>query len=98
MPVGKFWSTSNLTTRFTPASARWIPAILSLALALAACRHPALDPVTLGYERLGWSQPDELPTAEPLNHQFTRETGINLKPIPVPEGTLDQLDLSRKLL
>jgi trehalose/maltose transport system substrate-binding protein len=96
--VGEFWSTSNMTTRFTPASARWIPAILSLALALGACRHPAKEPVTLGYERLGWSQPDELPTAEPLNYQFTRETGIDLKPIPVPESTLDQLELSRKLL
>lgn len=71
---------------------------LSLATALGACRHPARDPVTLGYERLGWSQPDELPTAEPLSHPFTLETGINLKRIPVPEGTLDQLDLSRKLL
>jgi trehalose/maltose transport system substrate-binding protein len=54
--------------------------------------------MTLGYLRLGWSQPDELPSAEPLAQQFTRETGIQLKSIPVPETTLDQLALSRKLL
>lgn len=56
------------------------------------------EPVTLTYFRLGWSQPDELPTAEPLSQRFIRETGIHLKNLPVPEATLDQLDLSRKLL
>ena len=65
---------------------------------LEACRQPAPEPVTLSYFRLGWSQPDELPTAEPLSQRFTRETGIRLKNLPVPENTLDQLDLSRRLL
>jgi trehalose/maltose transport system substrate-binding protein len=64
-----------------------------------ACRQPTRDPVTLNYFRLGWaSQPDELSTAAPLLQQFTRDTGIHLKNLPVPEGTLDQVDLSRKLL
>ena len=65
---------------------------------LGACRQTAPEPVTLNYFRLGWSQPDELPTAEPLSQRFTRETGIRLKNLPVPENTLDQLDLSRRLL
>src|SRR5271156_582303 len=73
-------------------------ALLFLALSLAACRRSTPETVTLTYLRLGWSQPDELPTAEPLNQQFTRETRIQLKPLPVPENTLDQLDLTRKLL
>lgn len=73
-------------------------AMLCLALSAAGCRHAAPDPVTLSYFRLGWSQPDELPTAEPLARKFIRETGIQLKNLPVPENTLDQLDLSRKLL
>jgi trehalose/maltose transport system substrate-binding protein len=72
--------------------------IVLLAMALYACRHPARDPVTLSYFRLGWSQPDELPSAGSLSQQFTRQTGIRLKNIPVPENTLDQLDLSRKFL
>lgn len=93
-----------MTTHWTWASATRISTFFSLAtplaLALAACRHlaPGAPSVTLGYIRLGWSQPDELPTVEPLSQQFTHETGFHLKPIPVPENTLDQLDLSRKLL
>ncbi len=73
-------------------------AIFLLVLSLVACRQPVRTPVTLSYFRLGWSQPDELPTAEPLSVQFTKKTGIRLRPLPVPENTLDQLDLSRKLL
>jgi len=72
-------------------------AIFLIALTLSACRHSAREPVTLSYFRLGWSQPDELPTAEPLSQRFIRETGIQLKSLPVPENTLDQLALSRKL-
>jgi len=69
-----------------------------LAGAIGACRRSAEDPVTLSYFRLGWAQPDELPTAEPLSQQFIRETGIQLRNVPVPETTLDQLNLSRRLL
>src|SRR5215469_18801000 len=72
--------------------------IVFVAMALYACRHSDRDPVTLSYFRLGWSQPDELPSAGSLSQQFTRQTGITLKNIPVPENTLDQLSLSRKLL
>jgi trehalose/maltose transport system substrate-binding protein len=35
---------------------------------------------------------------ESLLQQFTRETGIRVRDLPVPETTLDQLDLSRRLL
>lgn len=73
-------------------------AISLLSLSLVDCRQPARSPVTLSYLRLGWSQPDELPSAEPWSQQFSRETGIRLRPLPVPENTLDQLYLSRKLL
>ena len=70
--------------------------IFLLALAMGACRRTAQEPVTLSY--LGWSQPDELPTSDPLAQRFTRETGIRVKHLPVPEISLSQLDLSRKLL
>jgi len=53
----------------------------------------------LNYFRLGWlSQSIESSSAAPLLQRFTQETGIHLKNLPVPESTLDQLDLSRKLL
>jgi trehalose/maltose transport system substrate-binding protein len=87
--VLKCWS-SNITSTAL---------VISLfALSLVGCRQSAPSPVTLSYLRLGWSQPDELPTAETWSQQFTRRTGIRLRPLPVPENTLDQLDLSRKLL
>lgn len=69
-----------------------------IVLTMCACRPAAREPVTLSYFRLGWSQPDELPAAEPLSQQFTRKTGIQLKNLPVPENTLDQMALSRELL
>jgi trehalose/maltose transport system substrate-binding protein len=69
-----------------------------LLLSMCACRQAAREPVTLSYFRLGWSQPDELPAAEPLSQQFTQKTGIQLKSLPVPENTLDQMALSRQLL
>lgn len=73
--------------------------IFLLAMTLGACRQPVREPVTLNYFRLGWlSQSIESSSAAPLLQRFTQETGIHLKNLPVPEGTLDQLDLSRKLL
>jgi trehalose/maltose transport system substrate-binding protein len=69
-----------------------------IALTMCGCRQTAREPVTLSYFRLGWSQPDELPAAEPLSQQFTRKTGIRLRSLPVPENTLDQMALSRELL
>ena len=80
------------------ATGRKILGILFLVILLGSWRESAREPITLSYFRLGWSQPDELPTAESLSQRFIRETGIHLKSLPVPENTLDQLDLSRKLL
>ena len=89
---------------------RWISGsarnggIFLLAMALGACRQSAREPVTLNYFRLGWlSQSIENASAlrastAPLLQRFTRESGIHLKNLPVPESTLDQLDLSRELL
>jgi hypothetical protein len=84
--------------RWISASARKTVGISLLTMALGGCRQSPREPVTLSYFRLGWSQPDELPTANPLERQFTLKTSIRLKNLPVPETTLDQLDLSRKLL
>ena len=73
--------------------------IFLLAMTLSACRQSVPEPVTLNYFRLGWlSQSAELSTAAPLLQRFTQETGIHLKNLPVPESSLDQLQLSQKLL
>ncbi len=54
--------------------------------------------VTLNYPH-GWSfRPDELARRAALSQQFLRETGIQVRDIPTPESTFDQLELYRKLL
>jgi trehalose/maltose transport system substrate-binding protein len=77
------------------ASVRRPFAIFLLAMLLGSCGQSAPE-VTLNYLRPGWPLLD--PTELPLLQQFTRETGIQLKTLPFPENSLDQLDLSRKLL
>jgi trehalose/maltose transport system substrate-binding protein len=84
--------------RLFSASGGTALAILLLTLLEGSCASPSRAPVTLSYFRLGWSQPDELPSAESLSQKFIRETGIHLKNLPVPENTLDQLALSKKVL
>jgi trehalose/maltose transport system substrate-binding protein len=73
-------------------------AILLLTLMLASCRSPSRQPVTVTVLDPEWSQPDELPKAEQESLQFTRETGILINHLPVPETSLSQLGLWRKLL
>jgi trehalose/maltose transport system substrate-binding protein len=73
-------------------------AIFALGTLLASCGGSSRERVTLKYPH-GWSfRPDELATRAALSQQFTRETGINVRDIPTPESTSDQLELSRRLL
>jgi trehalose/maltose transport system substrate-binding protein len=73
-------------------------AFLLLLCGLVGCRRTPRQPVTVTVLDPEWSQPDELPGAEQESKEFTRETGILIKHLPVPETSLSQLDLSRKLL
>jgi trehalose/maltose transport system substrate-binding protein len=84
--------------RHTFANLCEVRAVLLLSLILSGCHITKPEPTTVSYLRLGWSQPDDLPEMESLLQQFTRETGIRVRDLPVPETTLDQLDLSRRLL
>jgi len=86
------------TLRPKPAKLTGLLGILLLSLVLGDCHTSKPEPTSLSYLRLGWSQPDDLPGAEPLSQQFTRETGIDVRNLAVPETTLDQLELSRRLL
>src|ERR1700722_7284432 len=67
--------------------------ILLLSLMLEGCRPSARDPVTVTVLDPEGSQPDELPAAEHESQQFTRETGVLVKHLPVPETSLSQLGL-----
>ena len=84
--------------RYTFAKLGGMRAVLLLSLILTGCHATKPEPTTVSYLRLGWAQPDDLPEMEPLLEQFTRETGIRVRDLPVPETTFDQLDLSRRLL
>jgi len=77
---------------------RRILGLFLVVIALGGCRQSAKEPVTLTFLNPEWSQPDEAPRAEYAAQQFTRETGIQLRHPPVPETSLSQLELSRKLL
>jgi len=59
--------------------------IFLLAMVMSACRQSAQKPVTLSYFRLGWAHADVWSAGAPLSQKFTRETGIQLKDLPVPE-------------
>jgi trehalose/maltose transport system substrate-binding protein len=65
---------------------------------LSGCQRPSHQPVTVTVLDPEWSQPDELPASERESQEFTRETGILVKHLPVPETSLSQLGLWRKLL
>src|SRR5215475_5661677 len=84
--------------RRKPAKLTGLLGILLLSLVMGACHTSKPEPTSLSYLRLGWSQPDDLPETDPLSQQFTRETGIHVRNLAVPETTLDQLELSRRLL
>ena len=78
-----------------------IAALMSASLFLCGiggCRRSPVQPVTVTVLDPEWSQPDELPAAQQESDAFTRETGILVKHLPVPETSLSQLGLWRKLL
>lgn len=82
--------------RGSSASGRKILGIFLLAMAMGACHQSPRRPKSLTFFRPGWSQHDQ--TAENLLQQFAQETGIDVKDLPVPESTLDSMNLSRNLL
>jgi trehalose/maltose transport system substrate-binding protein len=65
-----------------------------LGSALIGCRQPPPEPVTLQYT-YSWNE-DRL--IKLRLQQFTKETGIRVKGIPIPEYTGDYLELVHKLL
>ncbi len=75
-----------------------VAGVLLLALGLERCRTTTRQPVTVTVLDPEWSQPDELPGAAQMSQEFTRQTGIQVNHLPVPETSLGQLGLWLKLL
>jgi trehalose/maltose transport system substrate-binding protein len=86
--------------RVTPARGisprtREVLAAFLLGIALIGCRQSPREPVTLRYT---YSWNEDRPQERALLQQFTQETTIRVKNIPVPEYTRNYLDLARQLL
>jgi len=81
-----------------PVVRKGIAGILLLFMLLVSCRQPAREPVILRFPN-GWRfEPWDMPNRTSLTQEFTQHTGIEIREMPQPESTFDQLDLWRTLL
>src|ERR1700693_4800130 len=80
--------------RISPGTIGSLAAFL-LGIALIGCRQSPREPVTLRYT---YSWNEDRPQERALLQQFTQETTIRVKNIPIPEYTRNYLDLARQLL
>jgi trehalose/maltose transport system substrate-binding protein len=69
-----------------------------LLLALGCSSQSPHEPVTLTFLDIEWDTPDLMPRLAQDLQEFTRETGIQVKRIPRPDGSFNQLALWRELL
>jgi trehalose/maltose transport system substrate-binding protein len=69
-----------------------------LSFGLSGCSSKAPDPIVVTVLDPEWSQPEVLHRVVEETNRFTRETGIRVDHSPIPETSLGQLDLARKLL
>jgi len=66
---------------------------------IAACsKQTRQEPVTLTFLDVEWDTPDHLPELARDLQDFTNETGILVRRLPRPDGSLDQLALWRQQL
>lgn len=71
---------------------------LLISLGLGCARRPPHQPVTLTYLDVEWDTPDNMPALAEDLKDFTEETGIRVRRLPRPDGSLNQLALWRELL
>ena len=72
--------------------------IVLLCLLGGCSRKSVQEPVTITFLDVEWEAPDQLPGLGQNLQEFTRETGIQVKRLPAPDGSLNQLALWRELL
>src|ERR1700756_5274879 len=73
-------------------------AILLLSLGVGCSRQSSHEPVTVTFLDIEYDTPDRLPGLAEDLQAFAQETGIRVKRLPRPDGSLNQLALWRKLL
>src|SRR5216684_3432612 len=72
--------------------------IFLLSSALGCSRQPPREPVTVTFLDIEYDTPDQLPGLAQDLQAFTQETGIRIRRLPRPEGSLNQLAMWRELL
>ncbi len=73
--------------------------IVLLSFFLEGCASPSVhEAVTVTFLDIEYDTPDRLPGLAQDLEAFTRETGIRVKRLPRPEGSLNQLVMWRELL
>ena len=72
--------------------------VLVLWLSGGCSRQPSRHSVTLTYLDVEWDTPDAMPGLAHDLQDFTQETGIQVRRLPRPDGSLNQLALWRELL
>ena len=72
--------------------------ILLLSLGLGCSRQPSHEPVTVTFLDIEYDTPDRLPGLAQDLQAFTQETGVRVRRLPRPEGSLNQLAMWRELL
>src|SRR5579863_8148491 len=72
--------------------------ILLLSLVLDGLNQASREPVTVTFLDVEYDTPDLLPLLSQDLQAFTKETGIQIKRLPGPDGSLNQLALWRQLL
>jgi trehalose/maltose transport system substrate-binding protein len=72
--------------------------ILLLLSGVSCSRQFPQQPVTVTFLDIEWDNPDQMPGLARDLQEFTRETGIQVKRIPRPDGSFNQLALWRELL
>ena len=90
-------STARVNRSSTSVRIRRIVVGALLAFSLACSRPPQVEPVTLTFLDIEWDMSVRPLAADDLQ-AFTRATGIQVKAIPRPDGSLNQLALWRELL
>ena len=72
--------------------------ILLLTSCLSCSKPSSHEPIILTFLDIEWDNPDQMPGMALDLKDFTRETGIQVKRLPRPDGSLNQLALLRELL
>ena len=99
LPGGRAPSFVGPGTMLRYSRAAWrSAATILISVLLLSCGQTAPEPITLHYPH-GWRfEPNNVSTRVTLAQEFTRRTGIQIRELPAPDSTFDQLDLSRRLL